>query len=61
MNALQQHMLDSYRAAQRGEQPPPPPGRHDRSVLRAVRDHFRRSRRGNGSVRPDGRQSDDRT
>ncbi|WTE34620.1 hypothetical protein OH735_16360 [Streptomyces sp. NBC_01618] len=33
MNALQQHMIDSYRAARHGEPPPPPPGRHDRSVL----------------------------
>ncbi|MFD3654444.1 hypothetical protein ACTU45_31735 [Streptomyces sp. 24-1644] len=27
MDAIQQHMLDSYRAAQHGEPPPPPPFR----------------------------------
>ncbi|MCX4787556.1 hypothetical protein OG369_15585 [Streptomyces sp. NBC_01221] len=37
MNALQQHVIDSYRAARHGEPPPAPPGRHDRAVLRAVR------------------------
>ncbi|MFE7399371.1 hypothetical protein [Streptomyces sp. NPDC057557] len=44
MDAIQQHMIDSYRAAQRGEAPPPPPGRHDGAVLRAIRDHWRRTR-----------------
>ncbi|MFE3899583.1 hypothetical protein ACFXPY_04225 [Streptomyces sp. NPDC059153] len=44
MDAIQQHMIDSYRAAQRWEAPPPPPGRHDGSVLRAIRDHWRRTR-----------------
>ncbi|MFF2410580.1 hypothetical protein [Streptomyces sp. NPDC058092] len=61
MNALQQHMIDSYRAAQHGEPPPPPPGRHDRSVLRTVRDHYGRYRRRTWSARPDGRQSDERS
>ncbi|MEU8678927.1 hypothetical protein [Streptomyces sp. NPDC048560] len=41
MDAIQQHMLDSYRAARHGEPPPPPPGRHDREVLRALRDRLR--------------------
>ncbi|MFF2119428.1 hypothetical protein ACFVXH_19085 [Kitasatospora sp. NPDC058184] len=36
MNALQQHLLDSHRAAQRGEPAPPLPGTHDLAVLRAV-------------------------
>uniref|UniRef100_A0AAU3GUZ8 Uncharacterized protein n=1 Tax=Streptomyces sp. NBC_01401 TaxID=2903854 RepID=A0AAU3GUZ8_9ACTN len=40
MDIVQQHMLDSYRAAQHGEAPPPPPGRDDRAVLRAVRRHI---------------------
>lgn len=34
MDALQQQMFDSYRAARRGESPPPLPGRHDRAVVR---------------------------
>ncbi|GAA3483789.1 hypothetical protein [Streptomyces yanii] len=38
MDAMQQHMIDSYRAAQRGEAPPPLPGRHDWGVVREARD-----------------------
>ncbi|MFF2744002.1 hypothetical protein ACFVVA_00510 [Kitasatospora sp. NPDC058048] len=41
MNALQQHLFDSYRAAQHAEPAPPAPGTHDIAVLRAVRDHRR--------------------
>ncbi|MFE4515147.1 hypothetical protein ACFRMQ_13285 [Kitasatospora sp. NPDC056783] len=41
MNALQQHLFDSYRAAQRDEPAPPAPGTHDVAVLRAARDHRR--------------------
>ncbi|MEV7603413.1 hypothetical protein AB0O91_39195 [Kitasatospora sp. NPDC089797] len=41
MNALQQHLLDSYRAAQQGEPAPPVPGTHDLAVLRAAREHRR--------------------
>ncbi|MFJ8617370.1 hypothetical protein ACIRD4_16070 [Streptomyces clavifer] len=37
MDIVQQQMLDSWRAAQHGEPPPPLPGRHDREVLREVR------------------------
>ncbi|MEU9563018.1 hypothetical protein AB0D16_13365 [Streptomyces sp. NPDC048161] len=37
MDAFQQHMIDSYRSAQRGELPPPLPGRHDWDVVREVR------------------------
>ncbi|MFD5198730.1 hypothetical protein ACFWM7_00880 [Streptomyces sp. NPDC058375] len=40
MDAMQQHMLDTYRAAQLSEPAPPPPGRHDRSVLRALYRHW---------------------
>ncbi|WP_198944152.1 hypothetical protein [Streptomyces sp. CB03234] len=52
MDAMQQHMLDAYRAAQRGEAPPPPPGRDDLAALRVARDHLRRS--GSGSRARDG-------
>ncbi|WP_346099901.1 hypothetical protein [Streptomyces olivaceiscleroticus] len=38
MNAMQQHMIDAYRAAQRGEAAPPLPGTGDVRALRAVRD-----------------------
>ncbi|MGW1410016.1 hypothetical protein [Streptomyces sp. NPDC002403] len=41
MDALQQHMIDSWRAAQRGELPPPLPGRHDWAVVREARDRAR--------------------
>ncbi|WP_316528277.1 hypothetical protein [Kitasatospora brasiliensis] len=41
MNALHQHLFDSYRAAQRAEPAPPAPGTHDLAVLRAARDHRR--------------------
>ncbi|MFD4032857.1 hypothetical protein ACFWVP_20700 [Streptomyces sp. NPDC058637] len=40
MDIVQQQMLDSYRAAQHGEPPPPLPGRHDREVLRDLRRHL---------------------
>ncbi|MCC8479291.1 hypothetical protein LMJ41_15535 [Streptomyces globisporus] len=40
MDAIQQHMLDSYRAAQLSEPAPPPPGHHDRSVLRDLYGHW---------------------
>ncbi|WP_326698207.1 hypothetical protein OG909_13155 [Streptomyces sp. NBC_01754] len=41
MDVVQQQILDSYRAAQHGEAPPPLPGRHDRAVLRELRGHLR--------------------
>ncbi|MER5352303.1 hypothetical protein ABT093_18485 [Kitasatospora sp. NPDC002551] len=41
MSALQQHLLDGYRAAQHAEPAPPLPGTRDVAVLRAVRDHRR--------------------
>ncbi|MFC9942890.1 hypothetical protein [Streptomyces pratensis] len=37
MDTVQQHMLDSYRATQHGEVPPPLPGPHDWDVLRGIR------------------------
>ncbi|MFD3973346.1 hypothetical protein [Streptomyces cyaneofuscatus] len=40
MDAIQQHMLDTYRAARLGEAAPPPPGRHDRRTLRDLYDHW---------------------
>ncbi|MFF8775196.1 hypothetical protein [Kitasatospora sp. NPDC015120] len=41
MNALHQHLLDSYRAARHAEPAPPLPGTHDLAVLRSARDHRR--------------------
>ncbi|MEU0098922.1 hypothetical protein [Streptomyces sp. NPDC006267] len=40
MDAIQQHMLDTYRAARLSEPAPPPPGRHDRSALRGLYRHW---------------------
>ncbi|MGW4036938.1 hypothetical protein ACWEIM_11720 [Streptomyces sp. NPDC004778] len=40
MDAIQQHMLDTYRAARLSEPAPPPPGRHDRAVLRDLYGHW---------------------
>ncbi|MGW7469506.1 hypothetical protein ACWGJT_33785 [Streptomyces xantholiticus] len=34
MNAMQQHMIDVYRAAQRGDIPPPRPGDLDLRTIR---------------------------
>ncbi|MFJ5291298.1 hypothetical protein [Streptomyces sp. NPDC088348] len=44
MNTNQQHLLDAYRAAQRGELAPPQPGRHDWEALGEIRDHLRTGR-----------------
>ncbi|MDQ0985202.1 hypothetical protein [Streptomyces sp. V2I9] len=41
MSALQQHLLDTYRAARLTRTAPPPPGRHDRSVLRDLYERVR--------------------
>ncbi|MFI8325165.1 hypothetical protein [Streptomyces sp. NPDC085529] len=41
MDALQQHLFDSYRAARQGEPAPPAPGTHDVAVLRGLRDRRR--------------------
>lgn len=40
MDAIQQHMLDTYRTARLGEPAPPPPGRHDRRTLRDLYRHW---------------------
>ncbi|MEV7724327.1 hypothetical protein ACIRP0_24315 [Streptomyces sp. NPDC101733] len=37
MTAIEQYLVDTYRAAQHGTPPPPPPGRDDLAVLRAAR------------------------
>ncbi|MFF3542215.1 hypothetical protein ACFYXD_10190 [Streptomyces platensis] len=41
MNAGQQHLLDLYRAAQRGEAAPPAPGTHTVRTAREIRQWFR--------------------
>ncbi|MEU5164708.1 MULTISPECIES: hypothetical protein [Streptomyces] len=41
MDIVQQHMLDSCRAAQHGEGAPPLPGSHDREILRMIRRRIR--------------------
>ncbi|WP_328888430.1 hypothetical protein [Streptomyces sp. NBC_00316] len=41
MDAIQQHMIDSSRAARHGEPPPPLPGRYDWAVVREARDRRR--------------------
>ncbi|AZM89715.1 MULTISPECIES: hypothetical protein [Streptomyces] len=37
MTAIEQYLIDTYRAAQHGTPPPPPPGRDDLATLRALR------------------------
>ncbi|MEV6796079.1 hypothetical protein AB0M87_29705 [Streptomyces sp. NPDC051320] len=46
MTANQQHMIDVYRSAQRGEIAPPMPGLHDWDAVREIRDHRRATRQG---------------
>ncbi|MFF1476550.1 hypothetical protein ACFVYD_03000 [Streptomyces sp. NPDC058301] len=41
MDAIQQHMLDTYRAARLQEPAPPLPGTHDVRTLRELRDYRR--------------------
>ncbi|WP_432146457.1 hypothetical protein [Streptomyces sp. bgisy084] len=41
MNAGQQHLLDLYRAAQRGEAAPPAPGTHTVRTAREIRQWHR--------------------
>ncbi|MFI1621194.1 hypothetical protein ACH4VT_30125 [Streptomyces lydicus] len=43
MNATQQHLLDTYRAARRAESAPPAPGAHTVRTLRDIL-RWRRSR-----------------
>ncbi|KOU22492.1 hypothetical protein ADK52_20845 [Streptomyces sp. WM6372] len=37
MTAIEQYLIDTYRASQLGEPMPPPPGRDDVAVLRSAR------------------------
>ncbi|MFJ7269007.1 hypothetical protein ACIQV3_20610 [Streptomyces sp. NPDC099050] len=39
MTAIEQYLVDTYRASQHGTPVPPPPGRDDVAVLRAARAH----------------------
>ncbi|MET9958921.1 hypothetical protein ABZ128_07490 [Streptomyces sp. NPDC006326] len=39
MTAIEQYLLDTYRASRHGEPMPPPPGRDDVAVFRAARAH----------------------
>ncbi|MFE9536925.1 hypothetical protein [Streptomyces sp. NPDC006691] len=41
MDAMQQHMIDRYRAARLGEPAPPVPGTHDVVTVRGMRDYRR--------------------
>ncbi|MFC5245779.1 hypothetical protein [Streptomyces nigrescens] len=41
MNAGQQHLLDTYRAAQRGEAAPPAPGTHTVRTAREIQQWYR--------------------
>ncbi|MEU3398962.1 hypothetical protein [Streptomyces filamentosus] len=52
MDALQQHLLDSHRAARRGESAPPAPGTHDAAVLRDLYDRYRAARALTGPAAP---------
>ncbi|MFH7596597.1 hypothetical protein WDV06_16060 [Streptomyces racemochromogenes] len=37
MTALEQYLIDTWRASQHGTPPPPPPGRDDLAALRSIR------------------------
>ncbi|GLV89276.1 hypothetical protein Slala04_07300 [Streptomyces lavendulae subsp. lavendulae] len=39
MTAIEQYLIDTYRASQHGEPMPPPPGRDDVAVVRAARSY----------------------
>ncbi|MFI5621008.1 hypothetical protein [Streptomyces sp. NPDC051567] len=41
MTAIEQYLIDTYRASGQGAPMPPPPGRDDLAVLRAVRSYAR--------------------
>ncbi|MCZ0987722.1 hypothetical protein [Streptomyces diastatochromogenes] len=41
MSITQQYLLDTYRARLHGEPDPPAPGRHDRDLMRELRDYRR--------------------
>ncbi|MEU4355616.1 hypothetical protein [Streptomyces virginiae] len=36
MTAIEQYLIDTYRASQHGERMPPPPGRDDVAVVRSA-------------------------
>ncbi|MFJ6611740.1 hypothetical protein ACIQPT_15865 [Streptomyces sp. NPDC091289] len=52
MDAMQQHMLDTYRAARLSEPAPPPPGLHDRAVLRDLYRRIKQTRRTRPTATP---------
>ncbi|MEU5810104.1 MULTISPECIES: hypothetical protein [unclassified Streptomyces] len=39
MTAIEQYLIDTYRASQQGAPMPPPPGRDDVAVVRAARSY----------------------
>ncbi|MEU2393367.1 hypothetical protein [Streptomyces sp. NPDC007369] len=39
MTAIEQYLIDTYRASQQGAPMPPPPGRDDIAVVRAARSY----------------------
>lgn len=54
MTAIEQYLIDTYRASQHGAPMPPPPGRDDLAVLRAARSYeqFQAVLEGRPSGRP---------
>lgn len=54
MTAIDQYLIDAYRASQHGDPAPPPPGRDDLAVLRAARSYeqFRAVLDGRPAQRP---------
>ncbi|MFG2752879.1 hypothetical protein [Streptomyces xanthophaeus] len=39
MSAIEQYLIDTYRASKHGDPMPPPPGRDDLAVLREARNY----------------------
>ncbi|WP_404957940.1 hypothetical protein [Streptomyces sp. 147326] len=39
MSAIEQYLIDTWRASQHGDPTPPPPGRDDVAVLREIRSY----------------------
>ncbi|MFD3700180.1 hypothetical protein ACFWUZ_29340 [Streptomyces sp. NPDC058646] len=54
MTAIEQYLIDTYRASQHGAPMPPPPGREDLAVLRGARSYeqFRAVLEGRPARRP---------